>query len=337
MKPLITFIVPCYNSEQYLHRAVESLLGFDKTEIILVDDGSDLDRTPEICDEYAQNYPGIVQVIHQTNGGHGAAVMRGVLEASGQYVKVVDSDDWLDRAALGRVIDQLEKQSQPVDLYITNYVYQHAQYKEKRIQYTKVLPKDRVFSWNEIGRFKLSQYILMHSVIYRTELLKTCGLYLPKHTFYVDNIFVYQPMPFVKSIYYINVDLYQYHIGRDDQSVNQEIMKRRIDQQIQVTKCMIMAHDLKQVSRTEPRLGKYMVNKIAMVMAISSTFLGLIGSGEALKKRADLWHFLHIQNAWLYKRVRWQSLAIFSILPGRIGRIITLGLYRIARRIFKFN
>ena len=55
------------------------------------------------------------------------------------------------------------------------------------------VPRGRVFTWNEIGRFRPSQYLLMHSVIYRTEMLRACRLELPKHTFYVDNIFVYQP------------------------------------------------------------------------------------------------------------------------------------------------
>ena len=72
----------------------------------------------------------------------------------------------------------------------------------------------------------------MHSVIYRRELLRQCGLELPKHTFYVDNIFVYQPLPHVKSIYYLDVNFYRYFIGRDDQSVNESVMIGRIDQQL---------------------------------------------------------------------------------------------------------
>ncbi len=54
------------------------------------------------------------------------------------------------------------------------------------------LPQDKIFTWNEAGRFHKGQYILMHSVIYRTQLLRECGLELPKHTFYVDNIYVYK-------------------------------------------------------------------------------------------------------------------------------------------------
>ena len=65
----------------------------------------------------------------------------------------------------------------------------------------------------------------MHSAIYRTQLLRDIKLELPKHTFYVDNIFVYVPLPYVRTMYYINSDMYMYFIGREDQSVNEEVMK----------------------------------------------------------------------------------------------------------------
>ena len=84
----------------------------------------------------------------------------------------------------------------------------------------------------------------MHSVIYRTKILRKCGLELPKHTFYVDNLFVYVPLPYVKTLYYLNVDLYQYFIGRSDQSVNEQNMIKRVDQQIRVNNLMIDAYDL---------------------------------------------------------------------------------------------
>ena len=94
--------------------------------------------------------------------------------------------------------------------------------------------------------FMIGQYILMHSVIYRTQLLKECGLELPKHTFYVDNIFVYQPLPHVKNMYYLDVNFYRYFIGRTDQSVNESVMIGRIDQQLRVTSsCSVTMMPLK--------------------------------------------------------------------------------------------
>ena len=77
------------------------------------------------------------------------------------------------------------------------------------------------------AELKIGKYILMHSVIYRTQLLRDCHLVLPKHTFYVDNLFVYVPLPYVKTMYYLDVDFYRYYIGRDDQSVNEKNMIKK--------------------------------------------------------------------------------------------------------------
>ena len=126
---LITFAVPCYNSAAYMDKCVTSLLtGGEDIEIILVDDGSTKDDTPAICDRYAAQYPDIVRVIHQPNGGHGEGVNQGLRHATGLYYKVVDSDDWLDADALQKVLRQLRLQSMetPLDMLLCNYVYEHA-------------------------------------------------------------------------------------------------------------------------------------------------------------------------------------------------------------------
>ena len=93
----------------------------------------------------------------------------------------------------------------------------------------------------------------MHSVIYRTDFLKLCQLRLPKHTFYVDNIYVYYPLPHVRKMYYMDVDFYRYYIGREDQSVNEKVMISRVDQQIFVTKSMIDMYDMRKISNKKLR------------------------------------------------------------------------------------
>ena len=104
---LLSIAVPCYNSQDYMRHCVETLLpGGDEVEILVVDDGSK-DDTAAIADELEAKYPGIVRAIHQENGGHGAAVMAGLKNATGLYFKVVDSDDWLDEEAYPRVLDAL--------------------------------------------------------------------------------------------------------------------------------------------------------------------------------------------------------------------------------------
>ena len=342
MSKLITFAVPCYNSAAYMDHCVRTLLtGGDDIEIILVDDGSTKDDTPAICDRYQAEYPDIVRAIHQENGGHGEGGNQGLRHAQGRYYKGGDADDWLDEAALKAVLDKLRafaRAEQPLDLFIANYVYEHVEDNTQKVmKYTNVFPEGRVFTWNEIGRFRPSQYLLMHSVIYRTEMLRACRLELPKHTFYVDNIFVYQPLPSVKNIYYLDVDLYRYFIGRSDQSVNEKVMVTRVDQQLRVTYQMIDSHDLRTVGADHKKLARYMFNYLAMMMAISSIFLVIDGRPEALGKKTQLWEYLRTVDSGLYHKMKYRAVSAFTNFPGYQGRKLSVQLYRLARKIYKFN
>ncbi len=335
---LITFAVPCYNSADYMDKCVRSLLaGGSDIEIILVDDGSTKDDTPAICDRYAAEHPDIVKVIHQENGGHGEGVNQGLRHASGVYYKVVDSDDWLDEEALHAVLNKLREfvgKGHPLDLMIANYVYEHAEDNTQKVMgYSNVFPTNKVFTWKDIGRFGPSQYLLMHSVIYRTEMLRQSGVELPKHTFYVDNIFVYQPLPFVKTLYYMDVDLYRYFIGRANQSVQESVMVGRVDQQVRVTKLMIDAHDLHAIKAEKPKLGAYMTNYLSMMMTISSIFLMLDGSPEKMGVKTALWEYLKAKDVKLYRKMKYAALSTVGNLP----KAIAIPGYRLARKIYKFN
>ena len=240
-----------------MEKAINSILaGGEDVEIIVVNDGS-RDGTQEIAEKYQEKYPTIVKAVKKENGGHGDAVNCGLQHATGKYFKVVDSDDWVDRDALNKILDAVKgfvDADSPVDMIISNYVYEKVGMTNKKvIRYDNVLPENQIFRWDDIGRFRLDQYILMHSVIYRTDMLRLCQLKLPKHTFYVDNIYVYYPLPHVRTLYYLNVDFYRYFIGREDYSVNEKVMISRIDQQLFVTKSMLAMDELRLMMRQNLR------------------------------------------------------------------------------------
>ncbi|NLY48609.1 MAG: glycosyltransferase family 2 protein [Clostridiales bacterium] len=336
---LLSVAVPCYNSAAYMRRAIETLLsGGENMEIIIVNDGS-TDDTEKIALKYRDKYPDIIKVISQENGGHGEAVNTGLANATGLYFKVVDSDDWVNERALEEVLNKLKEliaDGRSPDLFLTNYVYEKTGAKKKKvINYNWALPKNQIFTWDDIMHFRQSQNILMHSAIYRTKLLKDCGLKLPKHTFYVDNLFVYQPLPYVRTLYYMDVNLYRYFIGRADQSVNERVMISRIDQQIRVTKLMIESHNLMQIKCK--KLRNYMIKYLSMMMVICTVFLIKEGSEESLAKKDELWNDLKTYNRWLYKQIRSHILGRSMNMPGKFGRrVIEVG-YNIARRIYGFN
>lgn len=343
----ITFTVPCYNSQDYMRRCIDSLLpGGDDVEIIIVDDGS-ADATGEIADDYARRYPGIVKVVHKENGGHGSGVNTGLELATGIYFKVVDSDDWLDEEAYARLLGKIKsfwakKETRLIgeipDLFVCNYIYDHLDEGKSRVmQYKNVFPVEKICDWNDIGRFHASQYLIMHALIFRTEVLRRTGVVLPEHTFYVDNIFAYQPLPHVEHIYYMNIDLYHYYIGREDQSVNEKVLMSRIDQQIMVTEIVSKCVDLNEVKESYPKLAEYMCRNISIMMAISSIHLLLIDSQEAYSKRKQLWRGMKEENARLYFRLKYTTLSGLTYLPGRVGGMLTKGGYRAARKIYQFQ
>ena len=339
---LITFTVPCYNSAAYMSHCVETLLpAGEEAEIILVDDGSK-DDTGRIADEFAEKYPDIVRVIHQENGGHGEAVNAGLRNATGLYFKVVDSDDWVSISAYKEILKTLEKLAgaKPmVDMLISNFVYEKEGVKRKKVMsYRSAFPQDQVFTWDDVKFLHKGQYILMHSVIYRTKLLRECGLELPKHTFYVDNIFVYHPLPHVKYLYYLDVNFYRYFIGRSDQSVNEKVMIGRIDQQLKVNRIMIDDYKLSDPRQVQNRkLRHYMKNYLEIIMVVSSIIAIRSGTEENLEKKYELWKYLKKKDPKTYYELKWGVLGRTMNLPGRTGRKISEMAYKIANKFVGFN
>lgn len=332
---LISFAIPSYNSESYLSHCVDTLLtGKEDVEILIINDGSK-DNTLKIAKEYEKKYPNIVRAIDKENGGHGSGVNKGLELAKGLYYKVVDSDDWVNPASLKEILKQMkafQKKKQEVDLLIANYVYEK-EGTQKVISYEKVLPENKIFTWDDIKKFKVGEYLLMHSVFYRTEFLKNTKMKLPEHTFYVDNIFVYYPLPKVKTMYYMNTDFYRYFIGREDQSVNESVMIKRIDQQLKVTKIMIDFENPIKYQKENPKLCNYQLHYLAIMMSICTILLKIENTEESKKKIKEIWTYLKRKDRKLYSKIRYKSLATLTCLP----RWIAVFGYHIAQKLYKFN
>lgn len=336
---LLSVAVPCYNSENYMEHCIQTLLaGGTDVEILIIDDGS-TDLTGKIADDLAAKHKDIVRVIHQENGGHGEAVNTGIRSATGIYFKVVDSDDWVDIASYKKILKVLKKLTEDcltVDMLVSNFVYEKEGAKHKSaMRYQKVLPENRVFTWKETGHFRIGQYLLMHSIIYRTEILQNSGLKLPAHTFYVDNLFAYLPLKYVKKIYYVNVDFYRYYIGRQEQSVNENVMIRRIDQQIRVNQLMVSSLNINQIE--EKKLREYLFHYLEIVTVISSIMLLRFGTEENLKKKKMLWKYIRDKDNLIYLKLKKGIFGIFLNMHGFFGRKLPVMIYQMARKVIGFN
>ena len=325
-----------------MDHCIHSLLpAGDDIEILIVDDGSVKDRTAEIADQYAAAYPDIIKAIHQENGGHGEAVNTGIKNASGLYFKVIDSDDWADTEVLCRIVKKLKEMElagTPVDMFLANFIYDKVGAKKKKIMHFRhAFPTDEIFSWQDIHHMKTTQYILMHNIIYRHDVLVESGLQLPAHTFYVDNIFAFQPYPYVRSIYYMDENLYHYYIGREDQSVNEQVMIGRIDQQIKVNQIMIDIMAETDFKTAAPRVKKIMYNYLDKIMCVTSALLLVDGSSESLKKKKEIWKYLRRKSLPMFLHLRLTPLGLCVNVPGKLGRKASVRGYKIAKRLVGFN
>lgn len=339
---LLSVAIPAYNSEIYLSNCVNSLLsGGDDVEIIIVNDGS-TDGTLALAEKLRTANPDIIKIVDKPNGGHGSAVMAGIKNATGKYFKVVDSDDWVDEKAYPKLlalIKKFEAESNEVDMILSNFIYdKQGAFRKKVMNYRLILPRNKIFGWEDTGHFPMGTYILMHSIIYRTEVLRQSKLELPEHTFYVDNIFAFNPFPYVKKLYYLDVTFYHYFIGRLDQSVNERVMIQRIDQQLRVNYIMIDEFKKNEaILADKKKLKKYMFDYLEIIMGISSIMLYLSGTEENFEKKQKLWQYLKEVDLPTYKKYRLRFIGIMLMLPGAFGRHVCIFVYQMGKKYFGFN
>ena len=329
-KKTLTFVVPAYNMTEYLERCVMSLIAAkrnDDIEVLIVDDGSS-DGTLEMAQKFEARYPGIVRAIHQENKGHGGAVNTGIAAASGMYVKVVDAESLEQVMA---VLREEADSTEPIDMLVTNYVYDKVGKRNKHVvNFRHAMKAGERLTWNDLGHFGLAEYILMHALTYRTDVVRESGMQLPEHTFYVDFYYSYQPFPWVKRIQYLDVPFYHYFIGREGQSVQTDVMIKRVDQLRLVNRLMTEATPDRG---TVPEgLYRYMIHFLAIESCVTSTFLILSRDPANYVKKTELWDAIDAYSPAIGKDVRSQLMSRALNLPGKTGRG-----YLIAERIVGGN
>lgn len=335
-QPLLSVIVPSYNSESYLDRAMTSLVDYrDEVEVLIINDGS-TDSTAELADRWAAQYPICVRAIHQENKGHGGAVNTGVGAATGTHIRVVDSDDWVDRSAMNHVLDVLRAEREAgreLDLLVTNYVYEKQGKAHKAVvRFRNVLPTGRTIGWDEVRRCRYNQYLMMHALTMRTDLVRQSGLNLPEHTFYVDFLYAHTPFPLIRTIRYLDVDLYRYLIGRDDQSVNEKVMISRLDQLMTVNRAMVDA--IPAQGSVPENLYRYMIHFLRINCVVCTIMAQLSGTPEHLVMKDRLWEDLERANPEAAAHVTHDLLG--RVIRMRSRTLLRAG-YAIARSVVGFN
>lgn len=329
----ISFVVPSYNSEKNLNKCIDSLLyGGEDVEIIIVNDGS-IDRTLEIALEYQNKYPTIVKVVDQENGGHGSGLNAGIKNATGLYFKCVDSDDWVEQDSYKKVLDVLKSNHElnnDPDLYLTNYVFERLDCNKQYIhKNTKAFAPNKMLSWADVKKLGLSEYIVMHSMIYKLDVLKESKVNLPLHTYYVDNIFTFVPLKYVKSIYYIDTNFYRYYVGREGQSVTFENMTKNYKMQIKVMRELSLVYSYDELKALPKGQRKFMMHDLIIKSFLTLFYVMADYNKERKYDYDEYFKEFKKQNRSLYYKLRYRTyflLPFTLIMPLR--RFVVMSVYK---------
>lgn len=230
MKKVLTITIPSYNVEKYLCQTLDSFIDYrilDAIEVLIVDDGSG-DRTAEIGKAYEEKYPNTFRLISKENGGHGSTINRGILEARGTYFKVVDGDDWVNTEDFVKLIEALTICT--AQYVVTNYYEVDDRTGNLTPRTFREFREKSVWNFEEVCKLK---QMTMHSLVIRTDILKQHHIRLDEHCFYVDVEYILYPVPYVKTVQYLDLFIYMYRLAVTTQSVSiqgyQKHMQNHID------------------------------------------------------------------------------------------------------------
>lgn len=289
--------IPSYNGEPYLDRCIPTFIDKElegKIEVFIVNDGS-TDRTREIAEKYAEKYPKIIKVINKENGGHGSAVNAALYASNAKYYKVVDCDDWVDTKELIELVKFLETTDADIISNAYNQVNLITGHSELINNYNVQYGKKYKLEELDIEEI----YLSIHSTTYKADLLKKHNIKLQEKTFYVDVEYQLLPMPYVKSIVFLNNCVYKYMVGNANQSVNIDNFVKRYDDHDRVVKRII--EFLKDAKLTETQ-DKYIYSIMEKVIythyALSSIYDTDTNRGRTRSIEFD--KYLRTHNKRLY-------------------------------------
>ena len=245
MEKTLSISIAAYNVEKFLKNTLDSLVApeiMDDIEVLIVDDGSK-DNTAIIGKEFEEKYPNSFKVISKPNGGYGSTINAAMDVATGKYFKTLDGDDWYDTENFVRLVSDLKHID--VDMVITPFTFVNEVTGEKEVVKSdkKFLGKPMAF---ETLPCELHPKIKMHSITYKTSLLKNNHIRIGEHCFYTDIEYVIFPMVYVNNVYFLDYSVYKYRIVLEGQSVSWEGFKKHYKDHLKVTERILKFYTEKQ-------------------------------------------------------------------------------------------
>ncbi len=257
---LLSIIIPTYNMAAFLPRCLDSLVTAqhaDLLDILVVNDGSK-DNSSEVAHGYQEQYPDSVRVIDKPNGNYGSTINAALPMATGLFIKVLDSDDWFDTAALDCFLDSLaeytpeqepqqagtaQEPTQVPDMVITHFTQLGAHGSREVVRYNTMgrepYTYGKVYDLDTVLQDGYIRFFLMHALTYRTDLLRQMGYHQTEGISYTDTEWAALPVFHARTILFLNINLYQYNLDREGQTMAPEVIMRSLPQMEKVNDSLL--------------------------------------------------------------------------------------------------
>lgn len=226
---LLTIVIPAYNAEKVLPKCLDSLIIdeiLDYVEVLIINDGSK-DNTSIIAQDYEVKYPDFFHVINKENGNYGSVMNVGLSLAKGKYFRTLDSDDWVKKDGMIKLVNSLKDSE--ADLILTERIkyYQNSN-QEVVYSFDSSMPFDRDVCIDDtlLDNKSVLYSMVVMSMCYKTSLLRQCSFRWSEKVFYTDNEYCYFPMKHARTIRLVNVPFYVYYIGDDIQSTSEVSLRK---------------------------------------------------------------------------------------------------------------
>ena len=264
MGKVLSIIIPSYNTESFMEKNIYTMIQediIDRLEILIINDGSK-DGTLSVANKLRKLYPDSIRVIDKPNGGHGSVINRGIKEATGVYLKIIDGDDYVDSHELCRFVTTLNNID--ADCVLSSYNTVSAITGEIKLQIpfekNEVIIPNRIYNIDRILPYITAT---IHAVTYKTELLRKNyeSIKVLERVFYEDMEFVTYPLVFADSVYISDTVVYQYLIDQANQSISLSNHRNRVGDSIKGVHAMI-AHYNEWEKSISPEKNRYVINRI---------------------------------------------------------------------------
>ena len=311
MEKVLSIVIPTYNMEKYLDKCLTSLIVHDeelmsRLEVLIVIDGAK-DRSSEIAHGYQERFPATFKVIDKENGNYGSCVNRGLKEARGKYIKILDADDCFDTPRFIRYLSLLLQTDS--ELVINNYTIVN----EKGASVSKhqrSLEEQRLYEQKDILPYLTCNYLAMHEVAYKVSLLREHNYVQTEGISYTDQEWVLFPVAWAKTVSYINENIYLYLVGREGQTVSSSVASRSVGHSVIRIKNTITLYNKYQ--EKDELSGQYVKKRI--VSESERVYLRYIYMGRAVLDMGELESFdqeVKHNNQEIYNALEYEKLAGF--------------------------